>query len=165
MFQKIKDWCERCERCCFRKTPTAGVRALLVSIHTSAPMELLCVDFLTLQKSKGGTENVLIVTDHFSRFAQAYPTKDQEQPEGGGTERVVHRNLLTQCMFLPVECTLKGTGGEEHMDSEASGANMKSDSEDDLRMEGMENDQQEGAEMQEEPVGTVDGVEGGTGRC
>lgn len=25
------------------------------------------------------------------------------QPEGGGSERVLHRNLLTQCMFLPVE--------------------------------------------------------------
>lgn len=32
------------------------------------------------------------------------------RPEGGGTERVVHRNLLTQCMFLPVE---KGTTGDE----------------------------------------------------
>lgn len=25
------------------------------------------------------------------------------RPEGGGAERVLHRNLLTQCMFLPVE--------------------------------------------------------------
>ena len=78
MFQEIKAWCEQCERCCLRKTPTAGLRAPLISIHSNAPMELVCVDFLTLEKAKGGIENVLVVTDHFSRYAQAYPTKDQK---------------------------------------------------------------------------------------
>ncbi len=78
MHNEIKSWCEQCERCCLRKTPTAGNRAPLVSIHTNVPMELICMDFLVLEKSKGGIENVLVVTDHFSRFAQAYPTKDQK---------------------------------------------------------------------------------------
>ena len=78
MFQEVKVWCEQCERCCLRKTPTAGLKAPLVSIHTNAPMELVCIDFLTLEKSVGGVENVLVVTDHFSRFSQAYPTKDQK---------------------------------------------------------------------------------------
>ena len=63
-------WCEQCERCCLRKTPTAGLRAPLISIHSSA--------FLCLEKSKGGIENVLVVMDHFSRYAQAYLTKDQK---------------------------------------------------------------------------------------
>jgi len=94
MFQEIKAWCEQCERCCLRKTPTANVRAPLVSIHTSAPMELVCVDFLKLEKSKGGMENVLIVTDHFSRYAQAYPTRDQK---AGTVARVLWRNYF--CRF------------------------------------------------------------------
>ncbi|KAG8003754.1 hypothetical protein GBF38_007721 [Nibea albiflora] len=94
MFQEIKAWCEQCERCCLRKTPTAGVRAPLVSIHSSFPMELVCVDFLTLEKSKGGIENVLIVTDHFSRYAQAYPTKDQK---ANTVARVLWRNFF--CRF------------------------------------------------------------------
>lgn len=94
MFQEVKAWCEQCERCCLRKTPTTGVRAPLVSIHSSAPMELVCVDFLTLEKSKGGIENVLIVTDHFSRYAQAYPTKDQK---ANTVARVLWRNCF--CRF------------------------------------------------------------------
>lgn len=94
MFQEVKAWCEQCERCCLRKTPTANVRAPLVSIHTSAPMELVCVDFLTLEKSKGGMENVLIVTDHFSRYAQAYPTRDQK---AGTVARVLWKNYF--CRF------------------------------------------------------------------
>ena len=94
MFQEIKAWCEQCERCCLRKTPTAGVKAPLVSIHSSAPMELVCVDFLTLERSKGGIENVLIVTDHFSRYAQAYPTKDQK---ANTVARVLWKNFF--CRF------------------------------------------------------------------
>ena len=94
MFQEIKAWCEQCERCCLRKTPTTNVRAPLVSIHTSAPMELVCIDYLSLEKSKGGIENVLIVTDQFSRYAQAYPTKDQK---AGTVARVLWRNFF--CRF------------------------------------------------------------------
>ena len=40
-------------------------------------MEILCLDYLSLRKSKGGIENVLVVTDHFSRYAQAFPTTNQ----------------------------------------------------------------------------------------
>ena len=77
MAQDVHAWCTTCRRCCLRKTPTSGNRAPLSSIHTSEPLELVCIDFLKLDKSKGGYENVLVVTDHFTRYAQAYPTRDQ----------------------------------------------------------------------------------------
>ena len=62
---------------CVRRKCHIPDRASLVKIQTSQPMELLCIDFLSLEPAKGGVENVLVMTDHFTRYAHAVPTKNQ----------------------------------------------------------------------------------------
>lgn len=76
MTRDVEDWVTDCDRCIRRKQPL-NHRAPLVNIETKEPLELVCMDFLTLEKSKGGFENILVITDHFTRFAVAVPTKNQ----------------------------------------------------------------------------------------
>ena len=54
-------------------------------------MEILCVDVLSLEKSKGGFENILVMTDHFTRYKQAFPSKKQLAET---TAKVLFDNVL-----------------------------------------------------------------------
>ena len=67
---------KNCPRCIRRKTrvPTS---VKLVTVDSSYPMDLVCMDFLSLEMSTGGYENILVITDHFTRFAQAIPSRNQ----------------------------------------------------------------------------------------
>ena len=70
--EKIKN----CGCCIRRKTPVKP-SAELVNITSSQPMELLCIDFWSLERYKGGHEHILVMTDHFTRYALAFPTRNQ----------------------------------------------------------------------------------------
>ena len=75
MYQDVENWIGNCSRCIRRKHPD-NKRVPLVNIRTSQPLELVCIDFLTLESSKGGFQHILVITDHFTRFAQAIPTRN-----------------------------------------------------------------------------------------
>jgi transposase InsO family protein len=77
MDKAMEEWISQCGRFIRRKTPASSQRAPLVSISTQFPLELVCIDFLTLEQSKGGHHNILVITDHFTRYAQAIPTRNQ----------------------------------------------------------------------------------------
>ena len=38
---------------------------------------MVCIDFLTLEPSKGNIQNVFVLTDHFTKYAVAVPTRNQ----------------------------------------------------------------------------------------
>ena len=64
-----------CRNCLARKG--TALKAPLCPITATKPLELVHMDYLKLEPSKGNIENVLVITDHYTRFAQAYPSKTQ----------------------------------------------------------------------------------------
>ena len=78
-----------------RKSPQTS-QAPLVNIVTSEPLELVCMDYLKLERSKGGYENILVITDHFTRYAQAIPTTNQT---AATTARVLFEKFIVHYGF------------------------------------------------------------------
>ncbi|KAL5011180.1 hypothetical protein ScPMuIL_011737, partial [Solemya velum] len=76
MQKDVEEWIRKCPRCLHRKSNT-NERAPMVSIESTQPLELVCMDFLSLEPSKGNIANILVITDHFTRYAVAVPTRNQ----------------------------------------------------------------------------------------
>uniref|UniRef100_A0A8C5QI47 Integrase catalytic domain-containing protein n=1 Tax=Leptobrachium leishanense TaxID=445787 RepID=A0A8C5QI47_9ANUR len=76
MRNEIESYCHSCLRCIQRKTLPSRA-APMVHLQSQGPMNLMCIDFLCLEPDMSGQGNILVMTDHFTRYTQAYPTKDQ----------------------------------------------------------------------------------------
>ena len=48
-----------------------------MNVHTTYPLELVFFYFLTQEPCKEGIANILVTTDHYTKFAMAIPTKNQ----------------------------------------------------------------------------------------
>ena len=84
----------KCSRCLRRKTPPQV--APLQPILVTQPLELVHMDYLSLEPSKGNIENVLVITDHFTRYALAYPSKTQTAQ---ATARILWDNFICHYGF------------------------------------------------------------------
>lgn len=57
--------------------------APLSHLQSDGPLDLVCMDFLSIEPDSSNTENVLVITDHYTCYAQAFPTKDQKASMAG----------------------------------------------------------------------------------
>ena len=86
----VEQYIQTCPRCLkFKAVPD---RAELTPILATRPLELVHIDFLTIESGKTDKDiNILVVTDHFTKYAQAFITHSQ-------TASVV-ANTLWECFF------------------------------------------------------------------
>ena len=75
MHMDVASYISTCPRYIRRKSQPDV--APLHNIEATQPLELVHLYYLHIEPSKGNIENLLIVTDHFTRYAQAYPSKTQ----------------------------------------------------------------------------------------
>ena len=75
MHMDVASHINSCPRCIRRKTQLDI--SPLHNIEATQPLELKYLDYLQIEPSKGNIEYVLIVTDHFTRYAKVYPSRTQ----------------------------------------------------------------------------------------
>lgn len=78
MSADIKTYIGECERCILSKLPHVRVRTPMAKLSATRPLQLVTIDFTKMDPAQDGTENVLIITDVYSKFTVAEPTKDQK---------------------------------------------------------------------------------------
>uniref|UniRef100_A0A8C6TU90 Gypsy retrotransposon integrase-like protein 1 n=1 Tax=Neogobius melanostomus TaxID=47308 RepID=A0A8C6TU90_9GOBI len=77
MYAEIQRWCQKCDRCQVAKDSRPAVKSYMGHLLASRPNQILAIDFTVLEPSQNGMENVLVMTDVFSKYTQAVPTRDQ----------------------------------------------------------------------------------------
>lgn len=77
MTGEVARWCQEYERCQSAKDTEPVARSFIGHLLASQPNEILAIDFMLFEPSRSGLENVLVMTDVFTKFTLAVPTRDQ----------------------------------------------------------------------------------------
>ena len=143
MQDDIEDFTRKICKCIAQKKNRRQPVAPLISIHAENPMQLVAIDFVHLEKSSSGHEYILVVIDHFTRYAVAYPSKDKSATTAakhlfndfilkfGLPDRIIHdqgkefenslfKNLEKFCGIVKSRTTpyhAQGNGAVERMNS------------------------------------------------
>ncbi len=75
----VKQWCQTCAHCVARKAPVQHRRAPMRSVCAGFPMQLVATDIVgPFPESPAGNTYVLVASDYFTQWVEAYAIPDQE---------------------------------------------------------------------------------------
>ena len=78
MYQDVTEYVTNIHQCHVAKGHYTCPHTEQGSLVANSPLNLLCIDFLKIDPSKDGKENVLMLTDAFTKFSQAFVTYNQK---------------------------------------------------------------------------------------
>ncbi len=87
LLKDVEHYCKNCKRCMMAKEPTPKIKPKMYHLIANSPMDVIAIDFTVLEPSLSGVENVLVISDIFSKYVITIPTRDQ-------TARTVARVLV-----------------------------------------------------------------------
>ena len=72
------EYVTNCHWCHVAKGHYTGPHTQQGSLVANNPLDLLCIDFLKVDPSRDGKKNILVLTDAFTKFSQAFITNNQK---------------------------------------------------------------------------------------
>ena len=78
MTQDANLWVDQCRRCQVAKGDYNTPKPKFGHLIAHNPLDLVCLDFTKVDPSKGGKENVLVMTDAFTKFSVTVTTNNQQ---------------------------------------------------------------------------------------
>ena len=84
MVVNVTHFVTKVSSCVKRKKPHIVPVAPMQTCSSAAPLEVIGLDFLHLDKCSGGYQYFLVLTDHFSKFVQIYPATNKSTKTARG---------------------------------------------------------------------------------
>ena len=78
VFQDVTNYVKTCPQCQTVKGDYTDLKTKLGTIIANNPMDLLCIDSTKVDPLKSGRENILVLTDTFTKFSWAFVTPNQK---------------------------------------------------------------------------------------
>ena len=78
MNHDVAKYVTNCHQCHVAKVHYTGPLTQQGSLVANNPLDLLCIDFLKVDPSRDGKENILVLTDVFTKFSQVFIINNQK---------------------------------------------------------------------------------------
>ena len=77
MAKDAQSWVTGCHCCQIARGDFTQPRTKIGHLEANNPLDLVCLDFTKIDPSETGKENILIITDAFTKFSLAFCTPNQ----------------------------------------------------------------------------------------
>ena len=76
-YRDIRSYIRRCETCSKAKELCKKPKIRMGSLSAKKPLAILFIDFMTVDKASDGRESILVMSDAYTKYTKAIPTRDQ----------------------------------------------------------------------------------------